>query len=177
MRASRMKQTICLALLLLLVAGAAAWTHWPQVPLPDGTRADRVVVRKSARTLQLYRGDELLRAYPVALGYNPLGNKNQEGDGRTPEGLYVLDYRNVRSGFHKALHISYPSPADQARARSRQANPGGMIMIHGIKNGLGFLGRFHSALDWTDGCIAVTDRDIDEIWRVVPDGTPIQIER
>jgi len=113
----------------------------------------------------------------VAFGHNPLGNKNQEGNGRTPEGLYVLDYRNARSGFHKALHVSYPSPADRAGAQSRRVNAGGLIMVHGIKNGLGFLGRFHSAADWTDGCIAVTDRDIDEIWSMVPDGTPIQIER
>ena len=169
------KRTVSLAL-LLSVAGAAAWAHWPQSPLPNGTRADRVVVRKTAHTLQLYRGKELVRTYSVALGRNPLGAKDQQGDGRTPEGLYVLDYRNASSGFHKALHISYPSLADQASARSRRVDAGGLIMVHGVKNGLGFLGRFHSAIDWTDGCIAVTDRDIDEIWRVVPDRTPIQIE-
>jgi murein L,D-transpeptidase YafK len=92
------KRTLSLAL-LLSIAGAAAWAHWPQSPLPNGTQADRVVVRKSARTLQLYRGKELLRTYPVALGCDPLRNKNQQGDGWTPEGLYVLDYRNASSGF------------------------------------------------------------------------------
>jgi hypothetical protein len=91
------KRTLSLAL-LLSIAGAAAWAHWPQ-SLPNGTQADRVVVRKSARTLQLYPGEGVASPYPVALGRNPLGNKNQQGDGRTPVGLYVLDYRNASSGF------------------------------------------------------------------------------
>jgi len=170
-----MKRAIVIAVLLATIGGAA-WAHWPRRPLPDGTRADRVVVRKASRTLELYRGAELLRTYSVALGRNPLGRKEQEGDGRTPEGQYVLDYRNAGSSFHKALHVSFPSSADLAAAHNRGVSAGGLIMVHGIRNGLGFLGRFHTAIDWTDGCIAVTDRDIDEIWRAVADGTPIQIE-
>lgn len=152
------------------------YARWPREPLPPDVRADRVVVRKGARTLELYRSGRLLRAYPIALGRDPLGHKQQEGDGRTPEGRYVLDYRNPRSSYHKALHVSYPSAADSASARSRGVNPGGQIMVHGVRNGLGFVGRLHRIFDWTDGCIAVTDQEIDEIWRSVADGTPIEIE-
>lgn len=135
-----------------------------------------MLVRKSARRLELYHGTQLLRAYSIALGRNPLGHKREEGDGRTPEGRYVLDYRNPRSSYRKALHVSYPSPADALAARSRGVSPGGLIMLHGVRNGLGFVGRLHRLFDWTDGCIAVTDAEIDEIWRSVPDGTPIDIE-
>ncbi|HET7810353.1 MAG TPA: L,D-transpeptidase family protein, partial [Steroidobacteraceae bacterium] len=145
-------------------------------PLPEGTRADRVVVSKSARSLELYRGSELLRSYPVSLGREPVGPKQREGDGRTPEGRYTLDYRKLDSSFHRALHISYPSPADSASAKSAGLNPGGLIMIHGMRNGLGFLGRLHTWVGWTDGCIAVTNNEIEEILRVVPDGTPIEIK-
>jgi len=161
----------------LSVLGGALWAHWPRDPLPEGTKADRVVVRKAARTLELYRGAELLRVYKVALGRNPLGHKQQEGDSRTPEGRYVLDYRNPRSSYHKALHVSYPSAQDTADAKNRGVSPGGAIMVHGVRNGMGgVIGRLHRIFDWTDGCIAVSDKEIDEIWRVVDDGTPILIE-
>jgi murein L,D-transpeptidase YafK len=161
---------------MLTVMGGAVWAHWPREPLPAGTRADRIVVRKSARTLEMYRGTDLVRTYSIALGRNPLGHKQQEGDGRTPEGNYVLDYRNPRSAFHKSLHVSYPSPADTAVAQSRGVSPGGMIMVHGVRNGLGFVGRLHRLFDWTDGCIALADREIEEIWNSIEDGTPIVIE-
>jgi murein L,D-transpeptidase YafK len=160
----------------LTIAGGVVWAQWPRKALPEGTLADLVVVRKASRTLELYRGQELLRTYSVALGPSPLGHKQQEGDGRTPEGRYVLDYRNPRSSFHKSLHVSYPSAADTASARNRGVSPGGLIMVHGVRNGLGFIGRTHRLFDWTDGCIAVTDREMDEIWRTVADGTPILIE-
>jgi len=165
-----------LAAAALTIVGGVVWAQWPRQVLPAGTRADRVVVRKSARTLELYRGSELLRTYTIALGPTPQGHKQQEGDGRTPEGRYVLDYRNPGSSFHKSLHVSYPSAADTASARSRGVSPGGMIMVHGIKNGMGFIGRLHRLFDWTDGCIAVTDQEMEEIWHAVPDGTPILIE-
>jgi murein L,D-transpeptidase YafK len=160
----------------LTVIGGVIYARWPRKPLPADARADRVIVRKGARTLELYQGERLLRVYPIALGRDPLGHKQQEGDGRTPEGRYVLDYRNPRSSYHKALHVSYPSAADSAAARSRGVSPGGQIMVHGVRNGLGFVGRLHRIFDWTDGCIAVTDQEIDEIWRSVADGTPIDIE-
>lgn len=160
----------------LTFLGGAIWAHWPRQPLPPGTQADRVVVRKGMRTLELYRGADLVRVYRIALGRNPKGHKQQEGDSRTPEGHYILDYRNPRSSYHKALHVSYPSAADTAAARSRGVSPGGLIMVHGVRNGMGVIGRLHRLFDWTDGCIAVSDREIDEIWRVVADGTPIVIE-
>ena len=133
-------------------------------------------MRKAARTLSLYRGSELIRAYTVALGDEPAGPKRREGDGRTPEGDYIIDYHLRNSDFHRALHISYPSPSDIRAARSAGAEPGGLIMIHGMKDGFGFIGRLHTLVDWTDGCIAVTNREIEEISRVVAAGTPIRIE-
>lgn len=167
---------VMLAALLLAFIGVPLWAQWPRPPLPEGTRADRIVVHKARRTLELYRGTELLRAYRVALGPHPAGRKEREGDGRTPEGRYVIDYRNPHSSFHKALHVSYPSAREAAAAYRRGMSPGGLIMVHGLRNGWGVLGRFGVAHDWTAGCIALTDRDIDELWRTVPDGTPILIE-
>jgi murein L,D-transpeptidase YafK len=166
---------VSLALALTLV-GVPLWAHWPRLPLPQGTRADRIVVHKGSRTLELYRGSELLRSYRVALGPHPVGGKQREGDGRTPEGRYIIDYRNPQSAFHKALHVSYPSAREAAAAYRRGVSPGGLIMVHGLRNGWEALGRLGLVRDWTAGCIAVTDRDIDEIWRTVPDGTPILIE-
>lgn len=170
-----MKHAI-LATPLLAILGVAFWAHWPRLPLPPGTHADRVVVHKRSRTLELYRGTELLRSYRVALGPHPLGRKQREGDGRTPEGRYLIDYRNPNSSFHRALHVSYPSARDLAAAYRRGMRPGGLIMVHGLRNGWGALGRFGIEHDWTAGCIAMTDRDIDEVWRTVDDGTPIVIE-
>jgi murein L,D-transpeptidase YafK len=165
-------------LLLLVIAaivGAGAYAHFPAHELAAGTRADRVVVLKSERKLILMNGDRPLKEYRVALGDDPVGPKTQEGDGRTPEGQYVIDYRKADSSFHRALHISYPSAADVAQAEVRGVNPGGLIMVHGIRNGLGVVGRLHRLTDWTNGCIAVTNAEIEEIWRAVPDGTPIEI--
>ena len=167
---------LSLALLSLAIIGAVVWGLWPESPLPYGTQADLVVVHKSARTLELYRGETFLKTYRVSLGRHPTGSKEQEGDGRTPEGEYRLDYRNPNSSFHKSLHISYPLPADVQSAKLRSVEPGGMIMLHGMRNGLGWLGRLHRLIDWTDGCVAVTDHEMDEIWRSVPDGTKIQLE-
>ncbi len=160
----------------ILAAAALAWANWPIAPLPDGIVADQVVVRKSARALDLFHGTELIRTYSVSLGRTPTGPKQQAGDGRTPEGTYRLDYRKADSSFHRALHISYPSPADVASATARGVGAGGLVMIHGMRNHFGWIGRGHRAIDWTDGCVAVTDREIEEIWRIVPDGTPITIQ-
>lgn len=154
----------------------AAWAHWPHAPLADGMVASRIVVRKSARTLELYAGGELLRSYAIALGPDPIGPKDRQGDGRTPEGRYRIDYRKEDSSFHRALHISYPRSDQVAAARQRGEPPGGLIMIHGLPNDAGWLGRLHLVSDWTNGCIAVTNDEIEEIWRVVPNGTPIEIE-
>jgi len=172
----RKRLTLIAAVLAAASGGVLAWAGRPDAPhLPSETRADMVVVDKRARTLTLFRGGEALRSYPVSLGGDPVGHKRREGDERTPEGRYVLDYRNPASAAHRSLHVSYPDSADVARARAEGVPPGGMIMVHGIVNGLGWLGRLHRLWDWTDGCIAVTNAEMDELWRAVPDGTPIEI--
>jgi murein L,D-transpeptidase YafK len=141
-----------------------------------GVKADRILIEKSERRLILLKGDQPLRTYPVALGAAPKGAKRFEGDQRTPEGVYAIDFRNERSGFHRALRISYPSEADRVRALEVGGEAGGQIMIHGLKNGQGSLGRRHlGSGDWTDGCIAVTNEEIDEIWSLVDLGTPVEI--
>jgi len=118
----------------------------------------------------------VLRVYKVALGRNPVGPKMHKGDHRTPEGDYVVDAKKTNSRFYHALHISYPNESDRERARKEGQDPGGDVEIHGIQNGLGWIGKLHRSLDWTDGCIAVTDDEIDEIWNHVAVGTPVEIK-
>ncbi len=164
---------ICAVIVILCAVG---WGLWPDTALPMNAKADLVVVRKSARRIELYQSGEILKSYPISLGRHPVGKKQQQGDGRTPEGEYELDYRNPNSSFHKALHISYPQSDDIGAARIRGVDPGGLVMVHGMRNGLGWLGRLHRIIDWTDGCVAVTNREMDEIWRAVPDGTKIILQ-
>jgi len=133
-------------------------------------RVDRVVVNKARREMLLLSGDSVVRSYRVALGRDPVGHKVQEGDGRTPEGHYTIDRRNPRSRYHLSLHISYPNAVDCEHARALGVDPGGDIMIHGLKSGAA-----HPESDWTQGCIAVTDAEMDEIWDLVQDGTAVEI--
>jgi murein L,D-transpeptidase YafK len=140
-----------------------------------GTHVDRVVVLKKERTLELLSKGKAIKTYKVALGGEPLGAKTREGDHKTPEGSYVLDSRNAHSQFYKSIHISYPSARDRAAARALGVSPGGDVFVHGLPNGYGFVGSSHRLKDWTDGCIAVTNDEIDEIWAAVADGTPIEI--
>lgn len=146
-------------------------------PALAGEKVDLVRVDKSDRRLELIGGGKVLRSYSIALGGDPLGHKHQEGDQRTPEGRYVLDWRNPNSIAHRSIHISYPNADDLAAAKTRNVDAGGMIMIRGQPNGFGWWGWLLQLVDWTDGCIAVTDSDMDEIWAMVADGTPIEIER
>ena len=145
-------------------------------PLPASAIADRVVIVKSNHTLTLYQGDLKLKTYHVALGRGGHEPKQRAGDNRVPEGTYIIDGRNPRSTFYRSLHISYPTPQQVAAAQVAGVHPGGEIMIHGVRRGFGWLGKFQSAVDWTKGCIAVTDAEIDEICRAVPDGTPVEIQ-
>lgn len=161
-----MKSLLPLLLLLLLAVPASASL--------DMERVERVLVEKGTRRLVLLAGGKAIRAYSVALGRNPSGHKVKQGDGRTPEGTYVIDLRKPDSRFHRALRISYPSPADRARARALGVSPGGDIMIHGLPSGYGDVGSFHRLTNWTKGCIAVNE-EIEEIWSLVPDGTPVEI--
>lgn len=143
--------------------------------LADGVKVDRVIIEKGERRLTLLRGQEAYRTYSVALGSAPKGPKRFEGDQRTPEGVYAIDFRNANSTYHLALRISYPNEFDRMRALEAGLDPGGQIMIHGLRNGQGWLGQRHLGDDWTDGCIAVTNAEIEEIWSLVDLGTPVEI--
>ena len=144
--------------------------------LPPNTTIDRIVVEKSARKLSVFYGGKRIKTYRIALGGNPMGPKEQEGDLKTPEGIYQIDSRNPQSNFHLALHVSYPSAEDTARAAARGLSAGCDIMIHGLPNGKGWIGAFHRRTDWTAGCIALTDEEIEELWRATPDGTIVEIQ-
>lgn len=166
-----MRIRILTSVVFLLLCGATI----PLTAAP-GLHADRVVVLKQERILQLLSQGKVIKAYKVALGGDPVGPKKRQGDHKTPEGPYVLDSRNPHSQFHKSIHISYPNAQDRAAARKNGVSPGGDIFVHGLPNGYGFVGAAHRLKDWTDGCIAVTDEEIDEIWEAVADGTPIEIK-
>jgi murein L,D-transpeptidase YafK len=166
---------------LVAVLGVIAWDalklgrRAPALVAPE-LRADRIIVEKGARrmSLLLKNGSEVA-SYRIALGSAPAGDKQQEGDGRTPEGPYTIDFKNARSRFHLSLRVSYPNAQDREAARQRGVTPGGDIMIHGLPRGLGALGVLHLERDWTDGCIAVTNAEIEEIWALVDTGTAIEI--
>jgi len=138
--------------------------------------ADKILIEKRKRKLTLISKDKVLKRYNIALGGNPNGPKERHGDNKTPEGTYVIDSRNKDSRYHLSLHISYPNEKDKKRAKELGVSPGGNIMIHGIKNGLSWIGDYHTELDWTKGCIAVTDKEIEEIDKLVRNGTIVQIK-
>ena len=157
-----------LCLFLLFGPTSAQTSHKP-------LHADKIIVLKRERTLQMLSHEKVVKSYRVALGGDPVGPKTQQGDHKTPEGLYILDSRNANSRFYKSIHISYPSDHDRALAKQRGVSPGGDVFVHGLPNGYGWVGAAHRARDWTDGCIAVTNQEIDEIWAAVVNGTPIEI--
>jgi murein L,D-transpeptidase YafK len=144
---------------------------------PPGSHdtADLVYIEKKARRLTLFRNGKPIRTYRVALGFEPVGKKTTEGDGKTPEGRYVIDRRKPNSRYHRALHISYPNADDRRQAGERGVSSGSDIMIHGLMSGMGWIGKAHRARDWTLGCIALTNEEIEEVWRMAPDGTPVEI--
>jgi len=137
--------------------------------------ADKILIEKQERRLTLISKGEVLKTYKIALGGNPIGPKERQGDNKTPEGVYVIDSRNKDSRYHRSLHVSYPNEKDRQRAKKLGVSPGGDIMIHGMKNGFSWVGESHTGVDWTKGCIAVTDEEIEEIERLVPNGTVIEI--
>lgn len=178
-----MRHLLILSVLSLSVVAAAQAAVAPVVPAtlgigPGGPLpiADSIVIEKKARRLTLYHQGRPLRSFLVALGANPVGDKRVAGDRRTPEGLFSIDGKNDKSDFHLALHISYPDSAHRARAESLGASPGGDILIHGLRNGQGSSGAFHRTVDWTDGCIALTDPEIERVWSAVSVGTPVEIK-
>ncbi|MFE8070010.1 L,D-transpeptidase family protein [Marinobacteraceae bacterium S3BR75-40.1] len=137
---------------------------------------DLVHIDKSERKMYLLDDGAVVREYDVAFGANPKGHKQQEGDERTPEGSYTLDYKKEDSSFYRAMHISYPNAQDRANAAKRGVSPGGFIMVHGQRNWLGWLAPLTQRFNWTDGCIALTNSDMDEFMKLVTVGTEIQIE-
>lgn len=143
--------------------------------IPSDANVDKVYVDKSERVLKLLSGDKVIKTYHIALGDSPAGHKRQQGDERTPTGTYKLDYKNEKSSYYRSIHVSYPNASDKAQARKRGVSPGGDIMIHGQKNGFGHLAAVTQKRDWTDGCIAVTDDEMDEIMSVYQAGMLIEI--
>jgi murein L,D-transpeptidase YafK len=161
----------------LLTGCAALWCGlcFAQNAAKPALHGDRVLVLKKEHTLQLLSQGKVIKTYKVALGGDPVGPKARQGDHKTPEGVYVLDRRNAHSQFYKSIHISYPNERDRAAARRKGVSAGGDVFVHGLPNGYGSIGAAHRLKDWTDGCVAVTDEEIDEIWVAVADGTPIEI--
>jgi murein L,D-transpeptidase YafK len=155
-------------LFVMSIPYAVARSEWPPKLAPAAERADEIRVDKSERRMQLLRKGKVIKSYRILLGDAPVGHKRQQGDERTPEGRYRISFRNDKSRFHLSLRVSYPDEADRKQARARGVDPGGDIMIHG-----GTPPGYWR--DWTDGCIALTNRQIEEVWRLVPMGTPITI--
>jgi len=164
-----MKFFKCILPLLLIFAFAAS--------AAESVLIDKILIEKKARRLTLLSKENVIKTYKIVLGRNPEGAKEKEGDNKTPEGIYKIDSRNNKSAYHLALHISYPNEKDKNRAKELGVSPGGSIMIHGIKNGLGWVGSFHRWFDWTKGCIAVTNKEIEEIYKLVPNGTVVEIRQ
>ena len=161
--------------LLVLISVGLIYYFYPETELPTNTKIDKLIVIKSERIMEAYSGGHLIKTYKISLGQNPFGDKELQGDKRTPEGEYTINDRNPNSGFHKNLGVSYPNKTDMAEAKKKGLNPGGEIKIHGLRNGVGFIGKFHRLFNWTAGCIAVTDKEIDELYKTVDLGTPIII--
>jgi murein L,D-transpeptidase YafK len=139
-------------------------------------QADRIVIEKNKGTMTLMSGSTVLKTYKVALGGQPVGAKQRIGDHKTPEGLYIVDQKKAASQFHRALHTSYPNAHDRENARKLGVSPGGDVEIHGLGAKYGWVGAAHRQMDWTDGCIAATNEEIDEIWPLVAFGTPVEIK-
>jgi murein L,D-transpeptidase YafK len=160
---------LTLFMLFVLVASSGA------AQSPQAKKVDRIVVMKSKRTMTLENDGHVVKTYKVALGGQPLGAKDRQGDHKTPEGEYFVDAKIAKSRFYLALHISYPSATDRARARKLGVSPGGDVEIHGLGKKYGWIGARHRLSDWTDGCIAVTNEEIEEVFGMVPVGTRIEI--
>lgn len=169
-----MKKWIIRVVLLTIVIGLFYY-FYPENRLPPGIKIDKLIVVKSQRAMYAYSDGQVVKIYKISLGREPIGDKQFQGDKRTPEGAYEINNRNPGSGFHKNLGVSYPNRTDRKEAKDKGVDPGGDIKIHGLRNGFGFIGKFHRLFDWTAGCIAVTDSEIDELYKAVDNGTPITI--
>lgn len=162
-------------LFLLIIIGIVIYGFYPEDKLPKGT-IDKLVVFKSKRELHALSEGKLLKIYTISLGRNPEGDKEYEGDKKTPEGLYFINDKNTNSGYYKNLGISYPNEEDRKHAQTLGKPTGGDIKIHGLRNGMGWIGKLHRRIDWTMGCIALTNTEIEELYQAVAIGTPIEIK-
>ncbi len=167
---------IILALTFGLIAVGIFFYFKPSKPLDKSITIDKIIVIKHKRILQLISNNNVIKSYKISLGKVPIGHKEFEGDKKTPEGLYYINDKNPHSGYHKNLGISSPNQQDIKHAKKLNKSPGGLIKIHGMKNGFGWIGRFHLLSDWTLGCIALTDKEIDELYKNVKIGTQIEIK-
>lgn len=150
-----------------------------KIPITQLPKVTQIKVYKAKRYMDVYSGENIIRRYAIRLGFNPIGHKGQEGDGKTPEGKYRLDWRNPKSQFYKSFHVSYPNKMDKKQAQDRGVSPGGEIMVHGSSNKMKNIGErlYHYIpnTDWTFGCIAISNAAIDELWLLMDDNTPIEI--
>jgi murein L,D-transpeptidase YafK len=169
------KNKFLLIIILMLVGTCLYLSFKPNSELNINSKIDNIVVYKSKRQLLAYSNGQLIKTYKIALGKNPNGAKHHQGDNKTPEGVYYINGKNPKSIAYKNLGISYPNKVDVERATNLGKPTGGDIKIHGMMNGLGFIGRLHICSDWTNGCIAVTDREIDELFKYVKTGAKIEI--
>lgn len=178
---------ILLSVSLIPLTGCESASSWyrhkranPQeisrhLPQPEAKQIDRAVIEKEKHTLTVYAGNRVLASYRVALGREPTGAKNCEGDYKTPEGNYKIVAQNPNSRFYRSLLLNYPNANDIAVARQRNCKPGGSVAIHGLENGFEWVGRTHSSVDWTNGCVAVTNQEMDRLWKLLPVGTSVEI--
>ncbi len=178
---------VLLSMALIPLSGCENTSSWfrhkkasPQkivrkLPQPATKKVDRVVIEKGKRTMTVYQDNHVVASYRIALGREPVGPKNCEGDYKTPEGQYKVVGQNTQSRFYRSLMLNYPNANDIAVAKQRNCRPGGSIAIHGLENGFEWVGRTHSSVDWTNGCVAVTNQEMDRLWKLMPIGTPIEI--
>ena len=162
--------------IFLLFLGLAVYYFYPENKLLDNIQINKIVVYKSKRQLLAYSNGKLIKTYKISLGKVPIGDKEFERDKKTPEGFYIINDKNPNSGYHKNLGISYPNQEDIENAKRLGKPVGGDVKIHGLRNKMGIIGKFHRWFDWTLGCIAVTDNEIDELYVAVKIGTPIEIK-
>jgi murein L,D-transpeptidase YafK len=161
----------------LIATGFAIYYFYPTQKIPGGVTVDKIIVLKARHLLFAYSKGQLIVTYKIAIGKQPIGDKEYGGDMKTPEGFYTINDKNPNSEFHKNLGISYPNQQDIDEARKFSKPVGGDIKIHGLKNGQGYIGRFHRWRDWTNGCIALTNQEIDELYNHTPIGTPVEIRK
>lgn len=172
-----MKRRLAIAASIAILASAVGLVFFsPRSDAnPPVVRIDRIRVDKSEHRMTVFANGSAVRTFQVAIGRGGLGPKVRQGDGRVPEGNYLINGRNPQSAYHLSLRIGYPTPAQAAAARRQGIDPGGDIMIHGLPNGRSWIGERHRLADWTQGCVAVTNEEMDWLWQAVPDGTPIEI--